>query len=364
MGLIDLSNTIVARGEVNSADILALRQAIFGEIAVTPDEVEALFVIDEGTERRVPEWRMLFLEALTDWLVRQQEPAGYVTQAQADWLIARIGADQRVRDGTELELVVRVLEMADAAPASLAVFGLALVTRSVVENDGVISAEEVERMRRLMFAPTGPGRLAISREEAAALFDLNDATRGRANDPSWTDFFKRAVANAVTAAAGWAAPGREEALRRERWLTDLEDGVGAQMMRQYGAMTLEDLPAMLRRGLTEPDAAEAVFAEALARKARAAATAARRRRRGALAGGPHRPRRDVRRERTRPDRLPEGARPRHGWRPAAADRPLGGLADGKALDDGLKWSGRPTLTKRVSRAARAGRRSFRTRPRC
>lgn len=266
MGLTDLSNDIVARGEVTEADVLALRQAIFGEVAVTPEEAEALFQIDEGTERRVAGWRMLFLEGLTDWLVRQQEPAGYVTDAQADWLIARIEADKRARDGTEIELVVRVLEQADAAPASLAAFGLRLVTRSVVENDGVVSADEVQRMRRLMFAPSGPGRLAISREEAAALFDLNDATRGAANDPSWTDFFKRAVANAVTAAAGWAPPGREEALRRQRWLADENDGIWAGFLRNPRG------PGdLFREGMTP---AGDVFADRLAEQEAAASTAA------------------------------------------------------------------------------------------
>ncbi|HZW15001.1 MAG TPA: hypothetical protein VFF66_01980 [Brevundimonas sp.] len=283
MALADLCDGILARSEVVADDVLALRRAVFGEITVTPDEIEALFRIDEGTEKRAPEWRALFVEALTDWLVRQQEPAGYITEVQADWLIKRIGADNRVRNGTELEIVIRVLELADAAPASIAAFGLSLVTRAVVENDGVITADEVERMRRLMFAPSGPGRLAISREEAEALFDLNDATRGAANDPAWTDFFKRAVGNAVTAAAGWAPPGREEALRRERWLADPKDGIGAAMERQYGKMPtsllgqkqymLKHLPAWLHRGLTEP-AAESIFEDRLAESERAASTAA------------------------------------------------------------------------------------------
>lgn len=275
MGLIDLSNDIIARSEVTTADILALRQDIFGEITVTRDEAEALFRIDEGTERRVAEWRILFLEALTDWLIRQQEPQGYITDAQADWLVARIEADKRARDGTEIELVVRVLEQADSAPPSLAAFGLTLVSRSVVENDGVISATEVQRMRRLMFAPSGPGRLAISREEAEVLFDLNDATRGAANDPSWTDFFMRAVANAVTAAAGWAPPGREEALRRERWLADPDADIASGIVRELGQVAVRGLaPAELIRGLFEPDVAETFFKEREQSRLHAASTAA------------------------------------------------------------------------------------------
>jgi len=279
VGLIDLSNQIIGRGEVTSADIMALRQNIFGDITVTREEAEALFLIDEGTERRVAEWRDLFLEALTDWLIRQQAPRGYVTDEQADWLIARIEAARRARDGTEIELVVRVLEQADAAPASLAAFGLQLVTRSVVENDGVISAAEVERLRRLMFAPTGPGRMAISREEAEVLFDLNDATRGAANDPSWTDFFMRAVANAVTAAAGWAAPGREEALRRERWLADPEDGISEAFTREHGPLPTGRLglstwvAQAFAWALREPSA-DGLYAARVEENAHAASTAA------------------------------------------------------------------------------------------
>lgn len=279
MGLSDISNDIIERGEVTSADILALRRHIFGEVAVTREEAEALFRIDESVEGRTPEWRDLFLEALTDWLIRQQEPRGYVTEEQARWLIERIEADSQARDGTEVELVTRVLEQADAAPASLAAFGLKLVTRSVVDNDGVISAAEVERLRRLMFAPTGPGRMAISREEAEVLFDLNDATRGAANDPSWTDFFMRAVANAVTAAAGWAAPGREEALRRERWLADPEDGIAEAYVREHGPMPTSrfSLNAWVARAFVwamRTPSADDLYAERVEANARAASTAA------------------------------------------------------------------------------------------
>lgn len=279
MGLTDLCDGILARGVVGADDVLALRQAVFGEITVTPDEVEALFRIDEGTEKRVSEWRAFFLEAMTDWLVRQQEPSGYITQQQADWLIARIEADGRVRNGTELELVVRALELADEAPASLSAFGLSLVTRAVVENDGIISADEVQRMRRLVFALAGPGRMAVTREEAGALFDLNDATRGRDNDPSWTDFFMRAVANAVTASAGWAPPNREEALRRQRWLADPNDGISEAYFRAHGPMPstptgLQVWAAGAFAWAMRQPAAEALFDERLDANARAASTAA------------------------------------------------------------------------------------------
>lgn len=283
MSLIDLCQQIVVREEVSDDDVLALRQNVFEDVVVTIEEVEALCRIDESVERRVPAWRAFFLEALTDWLVRQQEPTGYVTQDQATWLIARLEADRRVRDETELELVIRVLEQAEAAPSTLAAFGLRLVTRSVLARDGVISREDVERMRRLMFAPTGPGGLSISREEADALLDLNDATRGVANDPTWTDFFKRAVGNAVTAAAGWAAPGREEALRRENWLADPKEGILRAYERKHGPISftgpgivsaLTDLYALAIREMLHGKPDDAIIWERLEANAAASAAAA------------------------------------------------------------------------------------------
>lgn len=266
MTLNSLCAAIMSKGAVTPDDVLALRREVFGEIAVTDAEAEALFRIDEATAQRCSEWRDFFLEAITDWLVRQREPTGYIDDAAADWLIARIKMDGRARNATEIELVIRVLEQAERAPARLAAFGLSLVTRGVVANDGVITADEVERLRRVVFAMTGDGGIAVTREEAAALFDLNDATRGRANDPSWTDFFKRAVANAITAAGGWVAPDRAEALRREAWLADPDDGIGAAFIRQLVAGEFGPV--------TGPDAAGAVFEERLEASSRAAEAAA------------------------------------------------------------------------------------------
>jgi len=57
MGLKALCEDIVAKGEVGPEDVLALRREVFGEITVTQNEVEALFVIDEGAQRQSKEWR-------------------------------------------------------------------------------------------------------------------------------------------------------------------------------------------------------------------------------------------------------------------------------------------------------------------
>lgn len=255
MPLVDLCDRIIVSGRVEADEVLALRRQVFSEFTVTLQEVDLLFRIDETLAGASTEWQVFFVEAVTDWLVRQQEPSGYISTQQADWLIARIGRDGRVLRATELEVVVKALELADEAPAALSAFGLSLIARSLVETGAAITAADVGYMRRLVFAMSGPGSLSVTKEEAEALFDLNDQSRGQENDPAWTDFFKRAVANAVTASAGWSSPGRAKAMSRQAWLRAPESdpiGLVSDTMKAVGGLS----PSVIREALFGDDMAE------------------------------------------------------------------------------------------------------------
>jgi hypothetical protein len=164
---------------------------------------------------------MLFIEALTDYVVRQEEPAGYINDAKADWLIAAMSRDRCAKDD-EVEALIYVLEQADAAPPRYAAFVLETLKSLILGRAGAkgVTAADVERLRRVLFAAGGDSNVGVSRHEAEALFDLNDALRGAANDPAWSDFFVRAVANAVLYQATWQAPDAQTELGREAWLAD------------------------------------------------------------------------------------------------------------------------------------------------
>jgi hypothetical protein len=54
--------------------------------------------------------------------------------------------------------------------------------------DGIIDAEEVQKLRKELYADG-----VIDREEADLLFELNDATSGANNDPSWQILFVEAL---------------------------------------------------------------------------------------------------------------------------------------------------------------------------
>ena len=59
--------------------------------------------------------------------------------------------------------------------------------KSILE-DGIIDAAEVKKLRQELYADG-----VIDREEGELLFELNDATSGANNDPSWQAFFVEAL---------------------------------------------------------------------------------------------------------------------------------------------------------------------------
>lgn len=219
---------IRARGTMRDGDVLKLRRAFNDDASISAAEADTLFDLNDSCTVKDPAWADFFIEAITDYLVNQVQPEGYIVTDNAAWLIERITADGRVQSRTELELLVHVLDKARWSPPSLASFALEQVKEAVLSGDGplragqsltpgVVSTAEVDLMRRILFAFGGDGSIAVTRAEADALIDINHAIAADGGTPEFTDLFVKAVANAVLHGIGLAVPSREEALRSEAW---------------------------------------------------------------------------------------------------------------------------------------------------
>jgi hypothetical protein len=232
----DIMTHVTASKHLTAEAAKAMRRAVYQDSTIDPAELETLFVLDEAAERRDPEWSTFFVEAVTDFIVNQEEPRGYVSEANGRWLIDRIAKDGVVTTASELELLVTVLEKATSSPDQLSAFALDQVKHAVVQGDGPLAkgvlepgrvgADEADLIRRVLYAFGGDRNIAVTRAEAEVLFDINDATAEADNDPAWADLFVKALANTLMAASGYQAPSREVALRREEWLSSETGGVG------------------------------------------------------------------------------------------------------------------------------------------
>ena len=220
-------------GTITSEDVLTMRREVFKDGVVSAAEAENLFHLNQKCVAKDTAWNDFFVEALTDYVVKQAEPEGYVTIENADWLIEHISRDGKVETASELELLVNVLDKSRWSPVRLVGFALEQVKQAVVDGNGpigngqnlkagMVGEAEVDLLRRILYAFGGDATIAISREEAEILFDINDATKDSKNHPSWSDLFVKAIANHVLAGSGYQVPSRQEALRRGEWLDSRE----------------------------------------------------------------------------------------------------------------------------------------------
>src|SRR6516165_6389220 len=220
---------IKARGSIKDADVLRLRRNYDDEGGISAEEAESILSLNSACPVQDPAWADCFVETITDYLVEQAEPHGYITTENARWLIARISRDGRVETKTELALILNVLDKARWAPQSYVRFALDQVMQAVIHGrgplrsgkarqPGIVTEGDVELLRRMLRAFGGDGNLAVTQPEAEALFDIDEATAAADNHPTWPDLFVKAIASPMMGASGYAAPPRGIALAREAWL--------------------------------------------------------------------------------------------------------------------------------------------------
>jgi hypothetical protein len=222
---------MLSRQTIAFDDLLQLKRVFYEEGVTSAQEAELLITMHRTCKVHHADWPDFFVEAITDYLILQESPRGYLTAANAGWLIDQVSRNGRIDSKTELELVRNVLDKARWAPASLSRFALEQVKHAVVTGAGPlrqgkaipagrISESEVDLLRRILYAFGGDGHVAVTRAEADVLFDIDEAVAGAPANPLWTDLFVKAIANVMMSASGYSVPSREEALRQD---ADIED---------------------------------------------------------------------------------------------------------------------------------------------
>lgn len=237
MHFAQLAHQAAADGAITAEEILALRRAGWADAAITPDEAEAVFTLNDALAEPTAEWSDFFVEAIGEFVVNGTDPRGYVSDDNARWLIARIDRDGALQGMTELELLVRVLERSHNVPEQLKAYVLEQVEQAVLTGSGPtrrggelspghVNAAEALILRRVLFAPAGDAPAAVSCAEAELLFRLKDATREAANALEWKQLFVQGVANYLQGVASRSAQiSRERATELEAFVADHHSSV-------------------------------------------------------------------------------------------------------------------------------------------
>jgi hypothetical protein len=209
------------RGSIRDGDVVRLRAAYDEAAAITVSDAEALFALHAATAVQDATWSPFFIEAITDYIVNQAPPEGYVVAENTSWLREQISTFGRIETSTELSLLVHVLETARWTPPSLAAFALDQIRHAVETGKGPlragrsisigeITAEEVDLAGRIIRAFGCDTSIAVTRAEAEALIAINRAITPGRSSPAWSTLLVRTVGSAVLAAIGHAVEPRRE----------------------------------------------------------------------------------------------------------------------------------------------------------
>lgn len=230
-------------GRISADEILDLRRLGWADGTIGPDEAEALFAANDACAEPTAEWCDFFVEALSTFIVQTVPPAGYIDDEMGDELIARIDRDGKLGSMAELELLIRVLEIARNAPNRLKAYALGQLEDAVLNSEGPtrhgdltakgINETECKLLRRLLFAPAGDRPAAVSKAEAEMLFRLKDAALYEVNAPEWEKLFVQGVANYLFGFGGSEPLSRDRAAELEQFMGRECAGIGGFLGRMF-----------------------------------------------------------------------------------------------------------------------------------
>ena len=159
---IDRSRTIISAmilgRRVSGQDVAWLRREVFAGREVTQEAADELFAVARAGMDNAPEWKEFFVEMITEYVVRQLEPAGVVSEERAAWLLARVD------ECNSVEALAALINVVAEARSSRN--GSSPKSRSEPPRVGPALKLRAARSSYSLAGPTGregPNRLAAAR---------------------------------------------------------------------------------------------------------------------------------------------------------------------------------------------------------
>ena len=218
--LLTLSEHIAADRCISAGEAFQLRQAIFPDGVVSRQEADVLISLEGRVANSDEAWSHAFVEGIVDHVLAVGEYPGHVDENTTSWLMSRFG-DDGARE-TEIEVLLKTLERAESAPASLAAYARKRVATWLAGKS--IGAQETEFIRRALYVAAGAGATSVTEDEARWLFAVDAESDGRANEPAWTDLFVKGVLNHLMGRRAPAALEQDSMMCREAWFATQAQG--------------------------------------------------------------------------------------------------------------------------------------------
>ena len=161
---------VASSGNVEASQISELRRAIYADGIVSRAEAEVLFEIERARKAHSDEWSAMFVEALTEYALNREPPAGYLSDDTAGWLIGQITKHKTPSTDAEIELLINIIEKANEVTPAFSAYVLRLVKDMVIYSDGTdargrshggmrVTEADVDSLQRILWGAGSEGRL-------------------------------------------------------------------------------------------------------------------------------------------------------------------------------------------------------------
>lgn len=192
-----LKASILADGIIDAEEVRTISKAIYEDGKIDREEADFMFALNDavtGKENHYS-WKDLFVKAITDHVLKDDQSYGSVDDDEADYLIGKIQGDGKI-DEIEQALLLKIIEKATGTCEKFQDFVLTSFKNLILE-DGVIDAAEVKTIKAIIYGAGGASGAKVDKNEAEWLFELNDAVSGKANHESWKALMVEAISKYV-----------------------------------------------------------------------------------------------------------------------------------------------------------------------
>jgi len=102
----ELKRLILADGVIDEQEVKQLRKVLYADGMIDKEEAEFLFELNDAVtgKNNHPSWEILFVDAITSFLLEDEISPGEVDEDEANWLLDKILNDGKL-DDIEIALI-------------------------------------------------------------------------------------------------------------------------------------------------------------------------------------------------------------------------------------------------------------------
>tara|TARA_B110000977_G_scaffold40303_2_gene54218 strand:+ start:226 stop:603 length:378 start_codon:yes stop_codon:yes gene_type:complete len=115
-----LKKEILADGIVDSNEVVEIRSVIYDDGKIDSEEADFLFEINDAVSGKNNDssWTTLFVEAITSYLLEDENSPGEIDDDEATWLFDKINGDGQI-DEIEKQLLLNLKSKVDTLQSNL-----------------------------------------------------------------------------------------------------------------------------------------------------------------------------------------------------------------------------------------------------